>query len=303
MSDQLPYRLDVDNRRAVVSLLPELNEVPWADIEKVGTEILSRIQPLNSPQLLVDLCALNYMGSAQVALVVRMFKLIKEKSGKMVVANRDPMVLEVLSLAGLNKVWTIVESRERAMSMLGGGASFSSSSGSGSSAHEFRQEGNSLPGTLALIAALVAAVFCVLHVANPALIPSRGDLYGILAASAAAFLAGLWAMNGGNRNLGIGVLVAAVAMLLFGVFEIAKPGAPLPTAQPADPSAPTTPDNTTTDPASVPPAGTAPTGTIPPVTTPPGAAPGTVDPAGLPPVPPGNPQPGTTPPTTTLPPK
>ncbi len=267
MSNQLPYRLEVDNRRATVTLLPELNEVPWADIERVGSEILSRIEPLSSPQLLVDLCNLNYMGSAQVALVVRMFKLVKEKNGKMVVANRDPMVMEVLSLAGLNKVWTIVDSRERAGSMLGGGSLMSSSGGGGGG----EDDANPLPGTIALIAAVAAAIFAVLHLANPALIPSRGDLFGLLGASGVAFAAGLWAMNGGNRNLGIGVILVSVLLLLYGVFEIAKPasGSPAPTAPestpeekktetPADPGAPA-------GATAAPPAG-APAGAVPPAT-------------------------------------
>lgn len=221
MSTQLPYRLEIDNRRVIVSLLPELNEVPWADIEKVGSEILSKIQGLSSPNLLVDLCALNYIGSAQVALVVRMFKTVKEKNGKMVVANRDPMVLEVLTLAGLNKVWTIVDNRDRALSMLGGGSLRSSSvSSAGGSV-----EGNPMPGTVALVATLVAAVFAVIHLANPNLIPSRGDIFGGLGAAAVAFLAGLWAMNGGNRNIGVGVIIMAMAVLLYNVFELAKPAA------------------------------------------------------------------------------
>lgn len=221
MSTQLPYRLELDQRRAVVALLPELNEVPWADIERVGSEILAKLQPLASPHLLVDLCALNYMGSAQVALVVRMFKTVKEKNGKMVVANRDPMVLEVLTLAGLNKVWTIVDSRERAMSMLGGSSLMSGSGGGGGG----DSEANPLPGMIAIVAAVAAAIFVVLHLANPALIPNRGDVFGILGGSAVAFLTGLWAMSGGNRGLGIGVIVVSVAMLLYGVFEIAKPPA------------------------------------------------------------------------------
>lgn len=226
MSNQLPYRLELENRRAIVALLPELNEVPWADIERVGSDIISKIQSLPSPHLLVDLCGLNYMGSAQVALVVRMFKTIKEKNGKMVVANKDPMVLEVLSLAGLNKVWTIVDSRERALSMLGGGGgSRMSSSGTGGG---MAGETNPLPGIAAIVAVVAAAIFAVIHLANPALIPSRGDLFGILGGSAVAFLAALWAMNGGNKALGIGVLVASVALLLYGVFEIAKPQASTP---------------------------------------------------------------------------
>lgn len=238
MSNQLPYRLELENRRAIVALLPELNEVPWADIERVGSDIISRIQGLQSPNLLVDLCALNYMGSAQVALVVRMFKTVKEKNGKMIVANRDPMVLEVLSLAGLNKVWTIVDSRERAMAMLGGGGSMGSTSGGGGGS---LGEVNPLPGMVAIVAVVAAAIFAVIHLANPALIPSRGDIFGILGGAAVAFLTGLWAMNSGNKPLGIGVLVVSVALLLYGVFEIAKPGSAAPpskdkgeSAEPAD---------------------------------------------------------------------
>jgi anti-anti-sigma factor len=222
MSAQLPYRLEIENRRAIVVLLPELNEVPWADIERVGSEILTRIQALPSPNLLVDLTPLNYMGSAQVALVVRMFKTIKEKNGKMVVANRDPMVLEVLTLAGLNKVWTIVDSRDRALSMLGGGPSAASGNGASGAASSV------VPGLIALVALVAAAVFVAIHVANPALLPSRGDLIGCVAAALVAFIAGLWALAAGNRGTGIGAIVLSVAALLFGVFELAKSTAPLP---------------------------------------------------------------------------
>lgn len=283
MSTQLPYRLELENRRAIVALLPELNEVPWADIERVGSEILAKLQPLTSPNLLVDLCALNYMGSAQVALVVRMFKTVKEKNGKMVVANRDPMVLEVLSLAGLNKVWTIVDSRERAMSMLGGGGSSMSSSGGGGGDD---REANPLPGMVAIVAAVAAAIFVVLHLANPALIPNRGDLFGVLGASAVAFLTGLWAMSGGNRGLGIGVVVVSVAMLLYGVFEIAKPQAaaassaadPEPElgAAAAEPSAAKGAGDVKAAPAA-PAAVSVPAGS-PATATPPGVNPGVVDP-------------------------
>ncbi len=221
MSNQLPYRLEMDHRRVIVALLPELNEVPWSDIEKVGSEILEKLQNISSPNLLVDLCPLSYMGSAQVALVVRMFKSVKEKNGKMVVANQNPMVLEVLTLAGLNKVWTIVDSRDRGLSMLGGAGRSSSSS------MEMEEE-SALPGVVAMVSVFVAALFLVIYLANPTLIPARGGLIGSLACGAIAFLAGLWAINSGNRSMGIGVLVAAMGVLLFGVFKLAEPASASP---------------------------------------------------------------------------
>ncbi|MFO0917064.1 MAG: STAS domain-containing protein [Planctomycetaceae bacterium] len=223
MSQQLPYRLEMENRRVIVSLQPELNEVPWSDIEKVGSEILEKLQNISNPNLLVDLCPLSYMGSAQVALVVRMFKSVKEKNGKMIVANQNPMVLEVLTLAGLNKVWTIVESRERGLAMLGGGGR------SSSSAADLEEE-NALPGVVALIAVFVAALFLVVHLANPTLIPARGGLMGSLACGGVAFLAGLWAINSGNRSMGVGVLVVSMGVLLFGVFKLAEPASAAPPA-------------------------------------------------------------------------
>ncbi len=118
-SSGTPYRFDKADGYAVVSLEPDLNNAQWSDIEKIGTDLLGQLGSLNSRAMLVDLSSLNYMGSAMVALIVRLWKSVKEDDGRMVVVNTDPNVFEVLKLAGLHKVWTVVETKEQGIKALG----------------------------------------------------------------------------------------------------------------------------------------------------------------------------------------
>ena len=119
------YRFEEAETHCTVSLLPELNKVPWGDIDQIGTSLVDGMRSYaeakgkKSSAFLIDLTALNYMGSAMVALVVRLWKLVKEKNGKMAVVNSDATVLEVLRLSGLEDVWTIVETQEEGLKSLG----------------------------------------------------------------------------------------------------------------------------------------------------------------------------------------
>jgi anti-anti-sigma factor len=120
-----PCRFEEAETHCIIELKPELNKAPWGDIDSIGTSLVDRMRAYadgkgkKSAAFLVDLSPLNYMGSATVALVVRLWKLVKEKNGKMVVVNEDPTVLEVLRLSGLEDVWTIVDSPEEGFKALG----------------------------------------------------------------------------------------------------------------------------------------------------------------------------------------
>ena|GEM_PF-2329184 len=122
---ETPYRFEEAETHCIIELMPELNKAPWGDIDSIGTSLVDRMRVFadgkgkRSGAFLVDLSALSYMGSAMVALVVRLWKLVKEKNGKMAVVNKDATVLEVLRLSGLEDVWTIVESREEGFKTLG----------------------------------------------------------------------------------------------------------------------------------------------------------------------------------------
>jgi anti-anti-sigma factor len=223
-----PYRFEQTDGCSVISLLPELNEAQWADIEKVGNELLARLNSVPSPTFLVDLSALNYMGSAMVALIVRLWKATKERGGDMVVVNRHELVFEVLKLAGLTKLWTVVDSREKGLAELGvSGRVF----GSGPQ----RGPGLIVLGIIGVLGA-IAGLWLQLS--------SSGVGAGSKIAKAVEFgfaalglVAGTMMLvrEGTNfrRNIGIFVLVACVGVVLAGILMAPDGNVPAPAAAPA----------------------------------------------------------------------
>jgi anti-anti-sigma factor len=117
--DEGPYRIDQKDEYTVVCLLPGMNDRPWDEIESLGAEVVEKVAERKKPSILVDLAPLNYMGSALVALIVRIWKSVQEQEGRLVVVVQDDMVREVLTLAGLTKVWTIVGTRDEGLYELG----------------------------------------------------------------------------------------------------------------------------------------------------------------------------------------
>lgn len=81
--------------------------------------MLDHLQTLNSPACVVDLSALDYMGSSLVASIVRIWKAVKEKNGQMVVVTSSDRIHDVLKTTGLTKVWMITSTFESGVHALG----------------------------------------------------------------------------------------------------------------------------------------------------------------------------------------
>jgi len=220
MSTTPTFRFERDHGRTIVTLLPELNDAAWSDIDRIGADIVQRLQEGPPPALLVDLCSLNYMGSAQVALVVRLFKTVKERKGRMVVANSDPMVQEVLTLASLDKLWTIVPNIEAGVRLLGGGH------GEDDGARSVAGIWQGLLGTVCVVVSVVGLVAMLTEASWLSASTAVSVEFG---AAAVAFVFGLWGVlkgSGSPRVVGTGVLVGSVALMLASVFILGsmRPG-------------------------------------------------------------------------------
>jgi anti-anti-sigma factor len=224
----------------IVTLLPELNDKQWADIERVGTEIVDRLSNAQSPRFIVDLTPLSYMGSAMVALIVRLYKTVNGRNGQMVVVNQHELVQEVLKLAGLTKLWTIVENRDKAFAALGVKRRAVSAEGSPA------EGGNAL-----LLAGIIGAVGAVIGLAlqfsSQPLVSRKVALLIDVGFAALGMVVGTMMLvnqTGARRNVGIALLAICLIVVLGGIaFSPEHTTAPLPTpaANGTSATAPATP--------------------------------------------------------------
>ena len=156
--------------------------------------------------VVVDLTPLDYLGSAQLTLLVRIWKLLKGRNARMIVELKSPVVREVLKTAGLLNVWEVADSHGGAFQMLG------------LMADGRRKMSPALPviGLLAVSGAIAGVCLTIwpAQAFDPRLV-----LIGDLVCAAVGLGAGLWTAirgSGGRRGLGVGMVVAS-ALLAVGV--------------------------------------------------------------------------------------
>lgn len=234
-SNEAPYRFEKNDSLLQLTLEPELNDVQWSEIDTLGTNVLLVLEDKQAPTMIVDLSPLSYMGSAMVALIVRLWKAVKAKNGRMAVVCPHDMVREVLVLAGLDKVWTITETREEAVKALGlkeGQAVMSSPSvatGTGSAPVSVQSSpADSTPVvvtavllTVSVIGIILGIVGVVLLLATPD-VPSNVSLGLAIGGAGVSFITGLICVIQSGltaRYVGIGTLVASVAVLVVGLLN------------------------------------------------------------------------------------
>lgn len=208
---KLPFVFDVRDRYSVLAFTPQLSEGDWGDIDNVAAEILKTLEGMREPALLVDLSQLSYMGSSQVALVLRMWKVVKAREGRLAVHVTHPLVIEVLKIAGLQSLWTISESRDEALQSLG----IVQSRGPGSAVGLVL----GLLGLAGAIGGLVVALYGQITLTPQTVMIVRYASAGLAA------VGGLWAIASGKgaaRILGVVILVAAVGLAVLQALQQAK---------------------------------------------------------------------------------
>ncbi len=192
-----------------LTLGPQLNAFHWEDLQKSSQEMLGELEKGRHRAVIVDLTQLDYLGSAQLTVLVRVWKVIKEQSGRMIVEVKGPLVREVLKTAGLLNVWELAESRAVAFQMLGLQA-------------DGRQKMSLVMPAIGLAALAAAFAGAALTIWRAGAIDARVVLAGQLACSAIALGAGLWTTirgSGVRRGLGAGMVVVSALVAVAVVFH------------------------------------------------------------------------------------
>jgi anti-anti-sigma factor len=117
--DPTAFNLEEHPSVSVLSLTGEFSQLPWEEVESLGSQVVAHLDPKKRPALVVDLSKLNYIGSAQIAMLVRVWKSIRPRQGKMAVQVEHDTVRKVLTMAGLDKLWDLTESRDDAYRSVG----------------------------------------------------------------------------------------------------------------------------------------------------------------------------------------
>lgn len=118
-SSIVPYTLKILKSHVGVTFHPPIVEGTWSDIEKMGDEVIREIEHRESPDCMIDLSHLSYMGSSLVAVLVRIWKEVKNNDGRMVIVVSHSIVEETLTLAGLDKIWNIYGDMDSACLAIG----------------------------------------------------------------------------------------------------------------------------------------------------------------------------------------
>lgn len=214
------YRLEIARSHAVLRLEPLMGQAAWGDIDRVGTEVLASVNGRKNGAWLIDLSGLEYMGSALVALVVRIWKAVQSSGGRTVVVCGQGMPQEVLKLAGLDKVWTITPTYEEGLKRLGVSPAAAALTKDGGA--EAPAGGFPLLGVLALVGALAAGgVVAALLARTP--IERDLALAGLFGGGGAAAMLGLAALireRSWGRLLGLLSAAAGIACAVFGYMQL-----------------------------------------------------------------------------------
>lgn len=211
------YHIEQNASYATITLLPSLNEAQWSDIEKAGTDITGRLNGMRSPAVLVDLTPLNYMGSSMVAMIVRCWKNVQSNKGRIVVICNNDVVREVISLAGLTKVWPIVETREAALKELGVSSAPGGVGGDGMIVGA---------GIAAVVVGVVGAVMLLAPAGSREL--ALGLLFGGAAVGFVIGLVTLMRSMTSARYWGLATVLGSVAVAVVGFINMNASAGPAP---------------------------------------------------------------------------
>lgn len=120
MSRESAAAVAIDRQEGVwrVRLTAALGTLDWAELEAAGNSLWEALGSSRRPRCVVDLSDLPALGSAQMALLVQTWKRVGERGGRCIFAAPRDGVREVLSIAGLDRVWEIAPTPEAAFELL-----------------------------------------------------------------------------------------------------------------------------------------------------------------------------------------
>ena len=95
------------------------NILDEANIQAIGEEIGTLIEAAAKPQLLISFANVDHLSSAALGTLITVNTKIRNKGGKLCLADIDPQIYEVFVITRLNQLFEIKESTDEALKAFG----------------------------------------------------------------------------------------------------------------------------------------------------------------------------------------
>lgn len=95
------------------------NILDEANIQAIGEEIGAIIESSPKPKLLISFANVDHLSSAALGTLITVNTKIRNKGGKLCLANIDPQIYEVFVITRLNQLFEIKESTDDALKVFG----------------------------------------------------------------------------------------------------------------------------------------------------------------------------------------
>ena len=99
----------------IVELGPSYESLDKGAIAEMGDVLLNQATEAEPPRMVLDLSETNYIGSAFVELLVRVWKRLTQRGGTMALCGLRPFCTEVLRVTRLDRLWNAFPTRDQAV--------------------------------------------------------------------------------------------------------------------------------------------------------------------------------------------
>lgn len=109
------FELHEQGDTLVLVPVADLDELRLMEIQASGRAVLARLGSSPIRNVIVDFGRTDYFGSTAMGFLIRFWKRIRERQGRMVLCCPSAHERELLELSRLDGIWPIYASREEAL--------------------------------------------------------------------------------------------------------------------------------------------------------------------------------------------
>jgi anti-anti-sigma factor len=112
------FAIDRVGDTVIITPTSDLSELVYQSIVSGASQVLSVLNDPSAKNVVVDLHRTDYFGSTALAFLVRLWKRVTERKGRMALCNLSEHEQEILRVTKLDGLWPLVSSRGEAMRMV-----------------------------------------------------------------------------------------------------------------------------------------------------------------------------------------